>query len=414
MRNGSSRRQFKPQNFGTKATLLFCSCDSNALGAVITPILAVMALTFPGENINLLVALPPLFIIPTSVLVGRLSFYISKKTLLTIGQILYIIGGVGAAWFMDFNYILVMRIILGIGCGIVYPIVPTLIAQFYTGHERAAMMGRANAVGGIIAMAMTLAAGALATIGWHLPFYVDLFFVVVLVMQLIFLPKVPPEKQLMEQAGGKQTLTVEERHIGSKAWFCILLMFVSMTLGMVFLLKMAILVEARGIGDAALAGIISSCQIGCAFLFALSFPSVFKRLRRFTVIAPILAASLSFLLIAFANNTVMVIIGASIFGAYLGYSIPYLQTTVSGYVHPARRTFALTLLSTGLFAGQAASTPFVGFIEAVIGTDIALLFQVMSIISLILLVIVVCYLLLTNKNFKGYPYAEVAELDGRR
>jgi hypothetical protein len=56
----------------------------------------------------------------------------------------------------------------------------------------------------------------------------------------------------------------------------------------------------------------------------------------------------------------------------------------------------------------------VGFIEAVIGTDIALLFQVMSIISLILLVIVVCCLLLTNKNFKGYPYAEVAELDGRR
>ncbi|MDR2108733.1 MAG: MFS transporter [Coriobacteriales bacterium] len=406
-------RQINTQSFATKATLLLCSCDSNALGAVITPIMAVLALTFPGENVNLMVMLPPLFIIPTSLLAGKLSYYISRKTLLTIGQILYIIGGVGAAWFYDFNYILIMRILLGIGCGIVYPIVPTLIAQFYSGRERAAMLGRANAVGGIIAMLMSLAAGMLATIGWHLPFYVDLFFVLVLIMQLLFLPKVPPEKTMAALAASRNepALSATQKHFGARAWLCIALMFVTMTLGMVFLLKMAIIVSERGIGDAAFAGVVSSCQIAAAFLTALSFPLVYGFMKRFTIIIPILATALSFIFISLAQGIVMVLIGACIFGVYLGYAIPYLQTTVSGLVHPARRTFALTVLSTALFAGQAASTPFVTLVESMIGASSSELFITMSVASVILAVIVIAYLAATNKGFSGYPYATVAELE---
>ena len=76
---------------GTKATLLLCACDSNALGSEMTPILAVIALAFPGENVNLLVALPPLCIIPASLIAAKLSYHISRKTILTIGQILFII-----------------------------------------------------------------------------------------------------------------------------------------------------------------------------------------------------------------------------------------------------------------------------------------------------------------------------------
>jgi MFS family permease len=409
-------RQFNPASFGTKATLLLCTVDSNALGAVITPILAVLAVTFPGQNTNLMVMLPPLFIIPTSIIAGKLSYYVSRKTLLTIGQSLYIIGGVGAAFFLDFNYILVMRIILGIGCGIVYPIVPTLIAQFYSGHERASMMGRANAVGAVTAMLMSLVAGVLATIGWHLPFYVDLFFVVVLIMQLIFLPKVPPEKDMhkLENAKDKAELTPEQKRMGSKAWLCIILMFVTMTLGMVFLLKMAILVDQKGLGDAAIAGVLNSTQIACAFCFALTFPLVFKYLKRYTIVVPVVAMALSFLLIGLANSTAVVFIGAGIFGIYLGYSIPYLQTTVSGYVHPMRRTFAITLVSTAMFAGQAASTPFVGIMETIMGgaDNVSGLFSVMAVIGFALAVVIVIYLLATAKTSGVAPYAEVAEFEG--
>jgi MFS family permease len=405
------QKQFNPQSFGTRATLLFCTVDSTALGAVITPILAVMALSFPSENVNLLVALPPLFIIPTSVITGRLAYYVSRKTLLTVGQILYIIGGVGAAWFSDFNLILVMRVILGIGCGIVYPIIPTLIAQFYGGHERAKMMGAANAVGSIIAMGMSLLAGMLATIGWHLPFYVDLFFVVVLVMQLIFLPRVPPEKDMPQLKQAQATLTAAQKRISGKAWLCILLMFVTMTMGMVYLLKIAMILQERGLGDSALAGLLNSTQILCAFIFALSFPFVLRVVKRWTVVIPVAGVLLSFFFTSIAYSIPLIFLACGIFGIYLGFLIPYTQTTISSYTHPVRRTFALSLLSCAMFAGQACATPFVGLMESFLGSDTSALFSTMAIIMFVLLMIVCAYMAITQKTATIPPYAEITEFD---
>ena len=180
---------------GTKATLLLCACDSNALGLAITPILAVIALAFPGENVNLLVALQ-LAIISASLIAAKLSYHISRKTILTIGQILFIIGGIGGAFAPNFEFLLATRVFFGLGCGLVYPIVPTLISHFFAGQERVGMMGAANAVGSVIAMVFSTLSGTLAVIGWHVPFFVNIFFVFVLIMQLVFLPKVPPEKDL--------------------------------------------------------------------------------------------------------------------------------------------------------------------------------------------------------------------------
>jgi MFS family permease len=387
-----------------------------------------MALHFPGENVNLLVTLPSLFIIPTALVVGRLSWYISRKTLLTIGQILYIIGGVGAAWFSTFEPILIMRILLGVGCGIVYPIVPTLIAQFYSSHERVKMMGRANAVGGIIAMSMSLISGLLATISWRLPYYVDLFFIVVLVMQLIFLPKIPPERELARKAENETGTSFHShsalvlagenmvkryglRSVRIKTVLCVVLMFVAMTIGMVYLLKMSFLVLEQGIGDSAFAGLASSVTTGAAFVFALTFPVVFKRCGRYTVIFPLATAALSFVLLGTANAAWSVLLGALAFGCYLGYLIPYLQTTLSGFAHPSRRTLLLSVLSAAMYAGQALSAPYVALVESLMENNIPTQFYLMAVCFFTLALLATVYLLATKKAFVGYPYGSIAELE---
>lgn len=398
---------------GTKATLLLCSVDNTALGAVIMPILAVLAATFPGDElkINLLVSIPPLVIIPTTLLIGRLSYYVSRKTLLTIGQILYIIGGVGAAWFQNIDYILAMRVILGIGCGIVYPIVPTLIAQFYSGHERTKMMGWGNAVGGMIAMLMTLAAGVLGTIGWHWPFYLDLFFVIVLVMQLRYLPKVPAEKDMPElQAlrlsdGARAAVRIDYR-----AWLCIGLMMLSMTFGMVYLLKVAMFIAEAGIGDSAAAGLASSVTTGTAFLFAFSFPYAYRVLKRYTVAIPLFAATAAFYSMYVATALPLVLFGCALFGCYLGYVIPYLQTTVAAITHPLRRTVVLAGLSSAMFAGQALATPYVALVESFVGTAARPILGVLAGCFGALLAITVVYLLATVKRSRA-PYPYVQSLD---
>ncbi len=390
---------------GTKATLLLCACDSNALGSEMTPILAVIALAFPGENVNWLVSLPPLCIIPASLIAAKLSYYISRKTILGIGQILFIIGGLGGAIAPSFEFLLVTRVFFGLGCGLVYPIVPTLISYLYAGRERVSMMGGANAMGSIIAMVFSTLSGTLAVIGWRIPFLVNVFFIFVLIMQCLFLPKVPPEKD-MEFAKQQQRLSPEERRIGPRAWLCAVLMFVTMTIAMVYLLKMAIFIQETGIGDSVMAGLASSSTTCTALVISLLFSRIFGIFKRYTVVISMAAVALSFTLLALSTGPAGVFAGAVIYGVYLGTIIPYLQTSVSGVVHPYRRTYALSILSMAMFAGQAASSLYVGIVESMIGPSTAALFEVMSVTFIILLVVVLAYLIITRKH-ADYPYGDM-------
>ncbi len=388
---------------GTKATLLLCACDSNALGSEMTPILAVIALAFPGENVNWLVSLPPLCIIPASLIAAKLSYYISRKTILGIGQTLFIIGGLGGAIAPSFEFLLVTRVFFGLGCGLVYPIVPTLISYLYAGRERVSMMGGANAMGSIIAMVFSTLSGTLAVIGWRI--LVNVFFIFVLIMQCLFLPKVPPEKD-MEFAKQQQRLSPEERRIGPRAWLCAVLMFVTMTIAMVYLLKMAIFIQETGIGDSVMAGLASSSTTCTALVISLLFSRIFGIFKRYTVVISMAAVALSFTLLALSTGPAGVFAGAVIYGVYLGTIIPYLQTSVSGVVHPYRRTYALSILSMAMFAGQAASSLYVGIVESMIGPSTAALFEVMSVTFIILLVVVLAYLIITRKH-ADYPYGDM-------
>ncbi len=390
---------------GTKATLLLCACDSNALGSEMTPILAVIALAFPGENVNWLVSLPPLCIIPASLIAAKLSYYISRKTILGIGQTLFIIAGLGGAIAPSFEFLLVTRVFFGLGCGLVYPIVPTLISYLYAGRERVSMMGGANAMGSIIAMVFSTLSGTLAVIGWRIPFLVNVFFIFVLIMQCLFLPKVPPEKD-MEFAKQQQRLSPEERRIGPRAWLCAVLMFVTMTIAMVYLLKMAIFIQETGIGDSVMAGLASSSTTCTALVISLLFSRIFGIFKRYTVVISMAAVALSFTLLALSTGPAGVFAGAVIYGVYLGTIIPYLQTSVSGVVHPYRRTYALSILSMAMFAGQAASSLYVGIVESMIGPSTAALFEVMSVTFIILLVVVLAYLIITRKH-ADYPYGDM-------
>ena len=395
------------KKLGTKITLLLCGCDSNALGSEMIPILAVMALAFPGENTNLLVALPPLFIIPASLFVIRLSYYISRKTILTIGQILFIIGGLGGAIAPSFEFLIATRVFFGLGCGLVYPVVPTLISQFYKSQERYNMMGAANATGSIVAMSFSVISGSLALFGWRFPFLINLFFLGVLIMQLVFLPKVPPERE-MKFRKEEDKLSREEKKIGHSAWIWIIIMFVSMTLSMVYLFKIAIFIAENNFGDSVMAGIASSVTTGTALMMSIIFPLAFRLLKRWTILIPMGAVALSYILFAVSTSMAIVFVGASIFGIYLGFLIPYMQTSISDTVHPIRRTRALSLLATAMFAGQAAASIYISTMEAILGTSTVLLFEVMAISFAVLLLIVLVYLIVTRKSW-DYRYGDVTE-----
>ena len=116
-------------NSPDKATLLLVVLAVTSLvygNGAASPALADIAKAFPAqspERIQLIVTLPPLLTMLSTLLCGHLSRVMRKKTLVLIGMALFGIGGFAPAMFGGLTFILVMRGIFGAGCGFLTPVV---------------------------------------------------------------------------------------------------------------------------------------------------------------------------------------------------------------------------------------------------------------------------------------------------
>lgn len=359
-----------------KAVLLISSCDTNASSALIIPLMGLLATMFPTQStqISMLISLPSLVMIPTIFITGKLSNYISKKTLLNIGTACYIIGGFGACLVPNLTFIIIMRGIVGIGCGIVYPLIPAFIAQFWEGQERAKMMGWASAAGSILAMIMSVSSGFLAVKDWHYPFFLDLLWIILLVAQIRVLPKVPPERKDTTLVTGQ---TGKRQRLGRAVYLDIFAMFIYLMVSMVFILKIAIYISRENFGNAANAGLASSAVTFCAFFISLFFTVILKYLRRFTPVLSLVFLGICFYLLSIAHSFPMILAGSVCMGFSLGLIFPYMNTRVSAIAPPAAKTFALSSMYTAAYLGQFLAAFYAQAIDKIVGGSIRNIFQFM-------------------------------------
>lgn len=136
-----------------------------------SPALASIGKAFPQVNFSIIVliaTLPALFVVPFSVIGGRLvGNVVTYRSLIIIGIVIFLIGGT-APYFMDsFTGILVMRALLGAGLGLISPIPVALIMNFFEGKELENLMGYNSVIQNIGGIVFSLLGGVLCTINWR-------------------------------------------------------------------------------------------------------------------------------------------------------------------------------------------------------------------------------------------------------
>lgn len=377
------------------AVLLFSSADTNVANSMIIPMMGLLTTMFPnsGTQVNMLISLPSLLMIPAIFITGKLANYYSKKTLLNLGLVLYIIGGLGGCLVENISYIVVMRGILGIGCGMIYPLVPAFIAQLYEGQERAKMMGWASATGSILAMAMAMASGFLATLNWKYPFFLDLLYIILLVAQVRVLPKVPPEKLEISTSQGK-----EKVGLGRSVYLSIFAIFVYLMISMVYIFKIAIFIQTENLGNSAQAGLASSATTFSAFVISLFFVYILKGLKRYTSVLSLVSLALCFSLLSIAQSFQMVLYASVFMGCSLGLMFPYMNIRISTIAPLGTRTYALSLMGSAIYTGQFLASYYVQLIETLFKGTLRNTFAVMVGNLLICIIVAIICILFTESR----------------
>ncbi len=371
--------------------------------SVINVVLGNIKETFPDTDPALISAIgtvPVVFMFIMSLLSGKITQKFDKKKVLIAALVIFIVAGVGNFFLCSSIYqILFMRGLLGVGAGLSAPLTGAIIADLFDGKERTQMLGFANAVGSIITSGLQYVAGVLAVSNWKYAFFTYGLFILVLIIELLALPSLPPvEKQSPKEGVRVRATSGEKMQYALVFLFC----FFYLMIQMLYNMKQAMYIMGNGLGDSALVGSAMSVQTLVAFLLGLAFAPLTKALGRFTLPLCCLITSACFAVLLLANSSAMVMVAGIVSGLQMGLVTPTLQMKALSICPPGgNTTVATSMVTCGLFGGQIVATPLELFLRSFGIVDIPGLFRFGLVACLILCVFAVIWNFVLDKRFHG-------------
>ena len=332
------------------ATILSMSLLTVMAGAAIAPALGIIKQHFadvPDLLVQLIVSIPALLIIITSLFFRAISRRLRTRSIAIIGLVLYVIAGAGCFFVREIHVLLAMRALLGVSVGLIMPLSTGLLAYYFPPSELARLMGLSaamNQMGGVVA---TLMAGLLATVEWNYAFLVYILGAIALVMVLLWLP----DEQLSSH--DKQGNAFEPRHL-LKFHPSVTGMFLLMLIFFIFPTNFAIIAsEQTSLSPQAITMIMVGLDV-VAFFVGLAFGHLMKVFR--CIIKYF--APFSFLLgygLYLLSNVASLLLGSALIGVAAGVGVPYLNTIASIKGGKNSATTVMPLLSAALYLGQFIS-----------------------------------------------------------
>jgi MFS family permease len=321
---------------------------------MVTTALADIAKSFPdapASMINLILTIPFLPLVLVSWFVTpQLVKRFDKKTLLVVAIIIYIFAGTSGFYLNStLAQILAMRAVLGLTLGIIGPLGIDIINGLYTGLDRANMFGFANGVASILAIFVLMFAGWLTTIHWTYVFLGYFLIVIVLLLEIVFLPKMPPQAKSPGEAPPKIPYTSKQK---IKLVFTVLYALSFVICGFLTQMQSSFIVVEKGIGTAVAAAGIVAGYAAAMIVSGLTYGIITLVFKRYVlVLAPGIAAVGVYLIYA-STSFPMVTVGMFITGFGAGLSQPLGNDKITAIGHIQNGAFAGGLLMGAMGVGQ--------------------------------------------------------------
>lgn len=264
------------------------------------------------------------------------------------------------------------------------------------------MIGWGNATGSICSMIFATVTGYLAVLNWHNAFYLYAIYILLLIAQVIILPKVPPEKQDVNVPQAK-----EKTKLNWLAYTYVLATFVYMVISMVYIVRVSVFIAQENIGNSAQAGMASSVVSVSALIITLIFAQIYKAFQRYTFFIGFASTALCFILLGISKTFSTIAVASVFMGISLGLVLPYLMTNITKVLPKGARTTGVSFISTSMYIGQFLAAYFVALLESMTGSTRAS-FTASGVILVIIAVISIVFILATKKQFNTLYIADDA------
>lgn len=389
------RENMENQNTLLKGALLATCFISASLNAI-TGLIPEMANAFPDvplSNIELITTIPSLFQM-IGVLLGRpLAEKMGYKSVMMLGILLCTVGGAIPVVLPSLFVIILTRCIFGVGAGLTVSTILTLIVYFFSGSVRSTMIGFNGSASGLGATLSAFLAGKLLRFGWNKTFLV---YGIGLPILILFSCVVPKVERIKEKEPEKDGAMQRNSHLPAGLWGLGFLMFLSLMLVTMYIVKVSTLITEAGFGTAEQGSTaVTFFSLG-TFTAGLTYGKFRNKLGSVSLSVFYLFSMVGFLLGSLAQGLVMIWIGAFIVGyGYLGF-MPFIQEEASRrYNAYGERATSLVLAfqSIGAFAA-----PYLSLCFGIISQNLNVQFMMCA----------VCFAILSSA---GMLYARISQPD---
>lgn len=318
------------------------------------------ALGITAQEVGWLIAvftLPGIFLAPVW---GVLADRWGRKRVLVPCLVLYAVAGSACALAPDFETLLVLRVVQGIGAAALGHLTFTLIADIFSAEERVAAVGYNVGLLSAAAAAYPVIGGALALFGWRFPFLLPAAALPIAIFAAYAIREPRREGAAESLKGFLVKFGGLIRDPGNATlYFCSLAMFVqlygSVTTYLPFLLERNFATDSLDFGLIVLTLSVSGA------LASVSLGGIAKWVTHKTILlASFLTLSFPLALLPFVDSLWTVAVILTVIGAGRGMAEAVVYAMLLGRLPADARASAMALNSSVFRMGQTISPPIMG------------------------------------------------------
>lgn len=348
-----------------KAFAILSVSTITILGSLaVAPALGGIKSAFPqmtDEQIQLILTITPLFIIPSCFLCRYFTDKIGMKKVLIVGIVLYLIGGVGTGLMPNYYMMLAGRAVLGIGCGLVTPLAQALISANFSGAKKERLTGYSASASYLMGIISSVTVGKLVGVHWRLAFTIYLVALITLVLIL---------KHLPDDSSDRRNLNIKKEKLkfNWKAFLVIVSMGLFNVAFYTFSVSISLFMKQEGIGGTSSSGYVVAAFMLFGFLTGLVTDKLRNISRQYNFALACIMMGTGYTGLAVNSNIVLI----SAFAALIGgsYSIFYAGVFLKiGQLSRTKEenTSLVTIMTAGMFIGQSVSVYMLQSVEWISG-----------------------------------------------
>ena len=310
---------------------------------------------YPKEQIELLVSLPSFGIMIMLVLNGVLERLLPERLQISLGLVILSIGGTAPFWYQDYNFVFAMRILFGLGVGMINAKAISIISERYHGKTRIQMLGLRGSAEVVGASILTLIVGQLLSFGWTATFLAYSAGFLVLILYLLFVPYGKEKKETKKKEVESARLTGQMKGL---IFLLAVEAAVVVCTNTAITIRIPSLMVERGLGDAQLSSLVLSIMQLIGILAGVSFSFFISLFKERLLLWSGITFGLGQIVIALSPSLGVMVVGSVVAGFAYSVALTTVFQLLSERI-PAKllnqaTSFAVLGCSFGAF-----TTPFI-------------------------------------------------------